>query len=113
MEHMAKGASTELGTGGMSTKIKAAKIATAVGADMVIANGENIYTINDVMAGKRVGTLFLSRDNRKRAENRAAEKSRIRRQTSGRPGIEAEKENESEHSAEAVKTNMDSENPGI
>ena len=113
LEHMAKGASTELGTGGMSTKIKAAKIATAVGADMVIANGENIYTINDVMAGKRVGTLFLSRDNRKRAENRAAEKSRIRRQTSGRPGIEADKENESEHSAEAVKKNMDSENPGI
>ena len=37
----------------MATKIEAAKIATRSGADMVIANGDNIYTINDVMAGKK------------------------------------------------------------
>ncbi len=60
LEQMGKGAGTELGTGGMATKIEAAKIATGAGADMIIANGANIYTINDVMAGKKVGTLFLS-----------------------------------------------------
>ncbi len=64
LESMAKGASSDCGTGGMATKIKAAKIATAAGADMIIANGRNIYTINDVMAGKKVGTLFLSKDGR-------------------------------------------------
>ena len=26
--------------------------------DMVIANGANIYTINDIMAGRQIGTLF-------------------------------------------------------
>lgn len=62
LEEMAKGAGSELGTGGMATKIEAAKIATEAGADMVIANGDNIYVINDIMAGKRVGTLFLAGD---------------------------------------------------
>ena len=62
---MAKGASSDCGTGGMATKIKAAKIATAAGADMIIANGDNIYSINDVMNGKKVGTLFLSEQHQK------------------------------------------------
>ena len=39
---------------------KSAKIATASGTDMVIANGSNIFTINEVMEGKEIGTLFLS-----------------------------------------------------
>ncbi len=59
-ERMAKGSSTECGTGGMATKITAGKMVTEAGTDMVIANGENIYLINDIMAGKKVGTLFLS-----------------------------------------------------
>lgn len=66
LEHMAKGASGELGTGGMTTKISAAKIATEVGIDMIIANGEDIYSIRDVMAGEPVGTLFLSGQSRRR-----------------------------------------------
>lgn len=38
----------------MATKIEATKIATEAGADMVIANGDNIYAIeNDIMAGKK------------------------------------------------------------
>ncbi|WP_333676921.1 glutamate 5-kinase [Muricomes intestini] len=60
LEKMAKGAFGDMGTGGMTTKIAAAKIATASGVDMVIANGKNIYSINDIMAGKKIGTLFLS-----------------------------------------------------
>lgn len=72
LEAMGKGAGTELGTGGMATKIEAAKIATCAGADMVIADGHNIYTINDIMAGKKIGTLFLSEDKEYIGENEYA-----------------------------------------
>lgn len=57
---MAKDTTNSLGTGGMATKISAAKIATASGADMVITNGGDIHNINHVINGKEVGTLFLS-----------------------------------------------------
>jgi glutamate 5-kinase len=55
---MGKDSSSSVGTGGMTTKISAAKIATDSGADMIIANGEEVYIINDIMEGKNVGTLF-------------------------------------------------------
>lgn len=78
---MAKGASSDCGTGGMATKIKAAKIATAAGADMIIANGDNIYSINDVMNGKKVGTLFLSEQHQKEmSEEVAPKRAEFRRQ---------------------------------
>ncbi len=81
LEQMAKGASSDLGTGGMATKINAAKLATASGAEMVIANGENIYTINDIMAGKKVGTLFLTKEHGEALENELApERAMYRRQ---------------------------------
>jgi glutamate 5-kinase len=57
---MAKGTTNSLGTGGMATKISAAKIATASGADMVITNGGDVHNINHVINGKEIGTLFLS-----------------------------------------------------
>ena len=69
LEQMAKGASSEFGTGGMSTKVNAAKIVTGSGADMVIASGDNIYAINDIMAGKKIGTLFLSAEHGRAAED--------------------------------------------
>lgn len=69
LEKMGKGAGSAVGTGGMATKIEAAKIATEAGADMVIANGDNIYAINDIMAGKKVGTLFLAKNHRCDGEN--------------------------------------------
>ncbi|MBQ1850645.1 MAG: glutamate 5-kinase [Lachnospiraceae bacterium] len=47
-----------VGTGGMSTKLIAAKIATASGADMIIANSEDIGVLHRIMAGKPIGTLF-------------------------------------------------------
>ena len=78
---MGKGAGSELGSGGMATKIEAAKIATEAGADMVIANGDNIYSINDIMAGKKIGTLFLSKDRQYEGENELAPvKAQYRRQ---------------------------------
>ena len=50
-----------LGTGGMITKLNAAKIATAAGCEMVIANGENPCVLYDIAEGKKVGTRFLKK----------------------------------------------------
>lgn len=49
-----------LGTGGMSTKIKAARTANSHGIDMVIANGKNPDILYDIVDGKNVGTKFLA-----------------------------------------------------
>lgn len=57
---MAKGTDSSVGTGGMATKLMAARIATDSGADMVIANGDNIENLARVMNGENVGTLFLA-----------------------------------------------------
>ncbi len=58
LSEMGKDSSTSVGTGGMVTKIAAARIATDSGADMIIANGEEIYIINEIMEGKNIGTIF-------------------------------------------------------
>lgn len=58
LEDMGKGSASDVGTGGMATKISAAKIATDSGADMVIANGDDIQTISRIMQGENIGTLF-------------------------------------------------------
>ena len=54
---------SDVGTGGMSAKLAAARIATDSGADMVIANGDQVEVILDIMAGKEKGTLFLAHPN--------------------------------------------------
>lgn len=61
---MGSGASSNCGTGGMITKFHAAKIATASGADMVIANGRKVTVINSVLDGKNVGTLFVKHEDK-------------------------------------------------
>ena len=58
LESMGKDTASGLGTGGMATKISAAKIATGAGCDMIIANGQDISNIGRIMDGKAVGTLF-------------------------------------------------------
>lgn len=58
MDQMAKGSASSVGTGGMSTKLSAARIAVDAGADMVIANGADILNIVRVLEGEPVGTLF-------------------------------------------------------
>lgn len=58
LEAMAKGADTAFGTGGMTTKIAAAKIANGAGVDMVIANGDDVGNINKILKGEEIGTLF-------------------------------------------------------
>ncbi len=49
-----------IGTGGMNAKLHAAKVATASGADMVIANGKDVSVIHKIMEGRNYGTLFTA-----------------------------------------------------
>ena len=55
------GSGSNLGTGGMATKLRAAQMATAAGCEMVIANGQSPEVLYDLAAGKRVGTRFLAK----------------------------------------------------
>lgn len=57
---MAKGPSSEVGTGGMSSKVGAAGIANDAGADMVILNGNDMENLNRLFAGEDIGTLFTA-----------------------------------------------------
>ena len=64
VKHMGKSTSTSnVGTGGMASKIVAGQIATYSGADMIIANGNNVHIIEDILNGKNVGTLFKANKN--------------------------------------------------
>ncbi len=58
IEKMVGGAGSGLGTGGMITKLKAARIATEKGIDMVIANGKNPASLYDIVECKNIGTRF-------------------------------------------------------
>lgn len=55
-----KGSSTEVGTGGMQTKLKAAEIATSAGADMVIMSASKLDRLHDVYSESFEGTLFMA-----------------------------------------------------
>lgn len=56
---MGKGSSSSgMGTGGMASKLNAAKLASAAGCEMVIANGADFRVIHRILAGEREGTLF-------------------------------------------------------
>ena len=54
---------SSVGTGGMITKLQAAKIASSTGVDMVIANSKDIKVIHRILSGQNIGTLFLSHRN--------------------------------------------------
>ena len=58
---LAGGAGSDLGSGGMATKLRAAKIAMDAGIDMIITNGENPEILYDIFDGKTVGTKFLGK----------------------------------------------------
>lgn len=51
---------SNVGTGGMNTKLIAAKIATKAGCDMIICNSKDIGILHGLMEGKNLGTLFIS-----------------------------------------------------
>lgn len=52
---------SNLGTGGMKTKLHAAQICTENNCDMIIANGKNPLVLYDIVEGKAVGTRFIKR----------------------------------------------------
>ncbi|MDD2579928.1 MAG: glutamate 5-kinase [Clostridia bacterium] len=58
IEQAAGGAGSLRGTGGMHSKILAAKIATAAGLDTVIANGSTVRMVDQILEGDVVGTWF-------------------------------------------------------
>ena len=58
---LAGGAGTGFGTGGMVTKLAAAKIAMEQGFDMVITNGENPENLYFLAKGGHIGTLFCGK----------------------------------------------------
>ena len=61
IEALAGGKGSELAVGGMATKLRAAKMVTAAGCDMIITNGERPGCLYDIAEGKAVGTRFLGR----------------------------------------------------
>ena len=58
IEALGGGVGSGLGTGGMATKLRAAKLVTEAGCDMIIANGENPAALYDIVEGNAVGTRF-------------------------------------------------------
>ncbi len=59
VEAMAAGAGSDVGTGGMKTKLSAIKIAARGGCRVILANGNEQSVISRIMAGEEVGTLFM------------------------------------------------------
>ena len=60
---LAGGSGSNMGTGGMITKIRAAQIATESGCDMIIANGKDPNILYSIIEGKAVGTKFIGKKN--------------------------------------------------
>ena len=58
---LAGGSACQLGTGGMVTKLQAAKICLACGCDMIITNGNTPENLYDIIDGKQIGTIFTEK----------------------------------------------------
>lgn len=58
IERLASDTATPHGVGGMITKLQAAKLATAGGADVVIASGHEANVLERLVQGEALGTLF-------------------------------------------------------
>ena len=69
IEATAGGVGSKNATGGMLTKLQAAKNAMSAGIALVIANGENLEVLRRIMKGEPVGTLFVPRENHLRFRN--------------------------------------------
>ncbi len=62
IEALAGDAGSSAGTGGMKTKIEAAKMAMSAGVTMVIARGDEDGVIRAILHGEAVGTLFPAKE---------------------------------------------------
>lgn len=60
IKSLAGGKGSELGTGGMITKLNAAEIALQSGFSMILANGQSPEVLYDLLDGKNVGTVFCA-----------------------------------------------------
>lgn len=58
------------GTGGMQSKLQAARLVTQAGGSVVIASGKKADPLTRILAGEQVGTLFLARGRTHRARKR-------------------------------------------
>lgn len=70
IERLAGGVGSILGTGGMGTKIHAARITMNSGIPMVIANGGQEGAVRRLLAGEVMGTIFLPKETRLHARQR-------------------------------------------
>ena len=61
IEALAGGVGSGLATGGMATKLRAAKMVAQVGCDMIITDGEHPEVLYDIAEGKAVGTRFIGK----------------------------------------------------
>ena len=61
IESLGGGKGSSLGTGGMVTKLNAAKLCMSKGTDMVIANGANPSVLYDIVDGEKIGTKFIAK----------------------------------------------------
>ncbi len=61
IERRARGPLDGRGRGGMASKVEAAKLATASGADVVIASGKTKQVITRICRGEEIGTRFAAR----------------------------------------------------
>ncbi len=62
IEAIAGGSGSNRGTGGMITKIQAAKICFGVGCAMAIINSNRLEGLYDLLEGREIGTLFARED---------------------------------------------------
>ncbi len=70
IERLAAGTTNHLSTGGMATKIEAAKMATASGVTVIIADGREPDVILRLDAGEAIGTRFLPTSNKLESRKR-------------------------------------------
>ena len=61
IEALGGGKGSSLGTGGMVTKLNAAKLCMSKGTDMIIANGSNPSVLYDIVDNKKIGTKFSAK----------------------------------------------------
>ncbi len=69
IEATAGGAGSRNATGGMLTKIQAAKNAMSAGIALIIANGEHLEILRNILRGEPVGTLFVPKESHLRFRN--------------------------------------------
>lgn len=70
MEENSTSRGSSFSSGGMFTKLRAAKICMAAGVPMVIANSDQDNIIRNIVAGKETGTLFVPRDEKMHAREK-------------------------------------------